>query len=264
MSMEQVVGGAELPLRLTPAQRCVELLRPWLLFALYLLTAAAGWWLLAVPLAAAACLAAFVQMHDAIHHSLGLSRRGHDLVISASGLLLLKSGHGLQVTHLRHHGRCLKHDDPEGVCATWPLRRVLLEGPLHIFTMRFYAFRRASHTRRFQIAETLLTVCLLALAVALYVFAGSAAGLVYWAVAAVLSATLPLWAAYLPHRLAPEHPAVRSAGRVAQIWTPVVSSFAYHHLHHAFPKVPTALLPVMATRSEAADYKAHVHEEGGD
>ena len=176
--------------------------------------------------------------------------------------MLLKSGHGLQVTHLRHHGRCLKHDDPEGVCATWPFYRVLLKGPLHIFTMRFYAFRRASHTRRFQIIETVATLCLLLIAVAVYVVFRSPIGLVYWAVAASLSATLPIWAAYLPHRLAPEHPAVRSAGRLAQIWTPVVSSFAFHHLHHAFPKVPTALLPVMARRAGASEYHAHVHKAG--
>lgn len=260
--MDEVTVKTEPPLRLTPAQQAVELLRPYLLLALYLLTAAAGWWLLAVPLAAATCLAAFVQMHDAIHHSLGLSRGRHDLAMSVSGLLLLKSGHGLQVTHLRHHGRCLKHDDLEGVCATWPFYRVLLEGPLHLFTMRFYSFRGAPHTRRFQAVETAATVCLLASAVALYVFLGSAVGLVYWAVAAGLSATLPVWAAYIPHRLAPEHPAVRSAGRLAQVWTPVVSSFAYHHLHHAFPKVPTALLPSMAKKVAGAKYKAHVYEEG--
>jgi fatty acid desaturase len=262
MAMEEVAVKTESALRLSRAQQGVELLRPYLLLTLYFVTAAAGWWLLAVPLAGAACLAAFVQMHDAIHHSLGLSRRLHDLTISVSGLLLLKSGHGLQVTHLRHHGRCLKHDDPEGVCATWPFHRVLLEGPLHLFTMRFYAFRGAPHTRRFQVVETAATGCLLVSAVALYVFLGSAVGLVYWAVAAGLSATLPVWAAYVPHRLAPEHPAVRTAGRLAQIWTPVVSSFAYHHLHHAFPKVPTALLPLMAKRVGGAQYKAHVYEEG--
>jgi fatty acid desaturase len=260
--MEEVTVITESPLRLSPSQRAVELLRPYLLLTLYLLTAAAGWWLLAVPLAAATCLAGFVQMHDAIHHSLGLSRRRHDLLMSASGLLLLKSGHGLQVTHLRHHGRCLKHDDPEGVCATWPFYRVLLEGPIHLFTMRFYSFRGASHTRRFQVFETAVTACLLASAVALYVYKGSPVGLVYWAVAAGLSATLPVWAAYIPHRLAPAHPAVRSAGRWAQIWTPVLSSFAYHHLHHAFPKVPTALLPVLARRVGGAPYQAHVYEEG--
>jgi fatty acid desaturase len=247
-------------LQLRPSQRAIELLRPWVLLGLYLLTAAKGWWLLAVPLAVAMCLAAFVQMHDAIHRSLGISKRAHDLVLLASGLLLLKNGHGLQLTHLRHHGRCLKDDDPEGVCATWPFYRVMLEGPFHIFSMRFYALRMASPTRGFQIIETVATVGLLLLVIALYIFGGSSVGLVYWAVAASLSATIPIWAAYLPHRLAPEHPAVHSAGRIAQIWTPVLSSFAYHHLHHAQPKIPTALLSVAARRTSRADYEAHVYE----
>ena len=258
--MTEKTDQLEASLQLKPVQRAIELLRPWVLLALYLLTAAKGWWLLAIPLAVAMCLAAFVQMHDAMHRSLGISKRAHDLVLMVSGLLLLKNGHGLQVTHLRHHGRCLKDDDPEGVCATWPFYRVMLEGPFHIFSMRFYALRMASPTKGFQIIETLATVCLLLLVVALYVFGGSAVGLVYWAVAASLSATIPLWAAYLPHRLAPEHPAVISAGRLAQIWTPVISSFAYHHLHHAQPKIPTALLPVLAQRTSRADYKAHVHD----
>ena len=247
-------------LQLTSGQKFIELLRPWLLLTLYGLTAARGWWWLAVPLAVATCLAGFIQMHDAIHGALGLSKRAHNLVLGGSGLLLLKSGHGLQITHLRHHGRCLQEDDPEGACVTWPFYRVLLEGPLHIFTMRFYAWRRASHTWRYQAGETIITILLVLAAVALYVFAGSFIGLVYWAVAASLSATIPVWAAYLPHRLAPEHPLVKSAGGIAQIWTPVISSFAYHHLHHAFPKVPTALLPVLAGRTNTADYKAHVHE----
>jgi hypothetical protein len=47
--------------------------------------------------------------------------------------------------------------------------------------------------------------------------------------------------------------------KLAQIWTPVISSFAFHHLHHAFPKVPTALLPLMAKRAGVAEYHAHVH-----
>lgn len=247
-------------LQLTPLQKAVELARPWVALSLYVAAASADWWLLAIPLAVAACLAGFVQMHDAIHRSLGLSKKGHDLVLFLSGLLMLKSGHALQITHLRHHGRCLKHDDPEGVCATWPFYRVLFEGPLHIFTMRFYAFRTGTNTRRFQAVETFATLGLLLAAVALYVFWGSWVGLVYWAVAAVLSATIPVWAAYIPHRLAPENPVVRFSGRIAQIWTPVISSFAFHHLHHAFPRVPTALLPVLSQRTGAGDYKAHIVE----
>jgi len=103
----------------------------------------------------------------------------------------------------------------------------------------------------------------LILMVGLYFIGGSSIGLVYWIVAASLSATIPIWAAYLPHRLAPENPAVRSAGRIAQIWTPVISSFAYHHLHHAQPKVPTALLSVAARRTSRSEYEAHVYEPHG-
>jgi fatty acid desaturase len=246
-------------LHLSRVQQSVELVRPWILFSLYLVSASMGWWLLAVPVAVATGLAGFVQMHDAIHRSLGVSKRGHDLVMFASGLLLLKSGHGLQITHLRHHGRCLKHDDPEGACATWPFWRVSLVGPLHLFKMRSYSIRNGSNTRRLQIAETAATVCLVAAAVGIYVFLNSWIGIIYWATAAAMSATIPIWAAYIPHRLAPENPAVRSVSRVAQIWTPVLSSFAFHHLHHAFPKVPTALLPVLAQRPEAAAYKVHIH-----
>jgi fatty acid desaturase len=253
--------STESELKLTSGQRALELLRPWVLLCLYLITAAKGWWFIAVPIAVAMCLAAFVQMHDAVHRSLNVTKQAHDLVLMASGLLILKNGHGLQVTHLRHHGRCLKDDDPEGVCATWPLYRVLFEGPFHIFNMRFYAMRRAANTFRFQVLETVLTAFIVLLVIGLYFFTGSIVGLVYWAVAASLSATIPIWAAYLPHRLAPEHPAVRSAGRLAQFWTPVLSSFAYHHLHHALPKVPTALLPVAAAQMSRDDYHAHVYEQ---
>ena len=247
-------------LTLTSTQRMIELLRPWMLFALYLISAVEGWWVVAVPVAVASCLAGFVQMHDAIHYSLGLSRRGHNIVLFISGLLLLKSGHGLQVTHLRHHGKCLKHDDPEGVCATWPFYRVLIEGPLHLFWMRFYSLKTAPNLRTLQILETVATIGLIVAAVGAYTIYGSLAGLVYWAVAVLMSATIPIWAAYVPHRLAPEHPSVRIGGKIAQIWTPVISSFAYHHLHHAFPKTPTALLPALAKLPEAASYQAFVHK----
>ena len=85
------------------------------------------------------------------------------------------------------------------------------------------------------------------------------AGLAYWGVAAAVSATMPLWAAYIPHRLAPKAPAVRTAARLAQFWTPMLTSFAYHHVHHAHPKVPTALLPQIARAVGDAPTAEHVH-----
>ena len=44
---------------------------------------------------------------------------------------------------------------------------------------------RASHTIRFQIIETIMTVLVLLMAIALYIFLNSYVGLVYWAVAAL-------------------------------------------------------------------------------
>src|ERR1700677_969097 len=87
--------------------RAGELARPWLLLAAYVVVCVERWWPLAPFLALACFLAAFVQLHDAMHRSLGLSPRVNDLVIAASGLLLLKSGHALLATHMRHHGRVL-------------------------------------------------------------------------------------------------------------------------------------------------------------
>ncbi|WP_400193656.1 fatty acid desaturase [Hymenobacter sp. B81] len=230
-------------LRLTSSQRIVELARPWVLLALYVAAASPGWWWLAGPLAVAVCLAAFVQMHDAMHNALELPKAANDRLLTLSGLLLLKSGHALQVTHLRHHARCLSPDDPEGAPATWSFARVLWQGPYHILMLRRESLRMAPHTHRIQLLETGLTLLLLAGFVALYVRTGSAVGLVYWAVAFAMSATLPIWAAYIPHHLAAEHPAARAASAVAQVWTPVVASFAFHHVHHQYPRVPTALLP---------------------
>ncbi|UOQ53147.1 fatty acid desaturase [Hymenobacter cellulosivorans] len=229
-------------LQLTAGQRRIELARPWLLAALYGGLALTGWWWLAVPVAVAVCLAAFVQMHDAMHNALGLSKPTNERVLTLSGLLILKSGHALQVTHLRHHGRCLTEDDPEGAPATWSFSRVLWQGPWHILMLRRESLRIAPHTRRIQLLETALTAVLLAVFVGLYLLTGSLVGLVYWGVAFFMSATMPIWASYIPHRMASRHPAARTAAALAQIWTPVVASFAFHHLHHHYPRVPTALL----------------------
>jgi fatty acid desaturase len=220
--------------------------RPFVLVTAYAVSCAFGVWLIAVPLAVACFLASFVLLHDTMHNALGLSRRANSLMIALSGLLILKAGHGLRATHLRHHGRCLDDDDPEGQVVHWPLWRVVLAGPFHILGSRALAMKMSPPTRSEQTLETAATAIAIALAIALYVVAGSPAGLVYWAVVLVLSATMALWAAYIPHMLSARHPLVRAAAFFSRWWTPVINSFAYHHLHHRFPRVPTALLAALA------------------
>lgn len=245
-------------LHLTAAERAVEIMRPWLLLALYLGLALRAHYWLAAPVAVATCFAAFVQMHDTLHESLGASKRTQSVLLTASGLLLLKSGNALKATHLRHHGKCLGAHDPEGAPAHWSLPRVLVAGPFHILAMRREAMLIAPRTKRRQWLETAATVAVIGTAIGAWILWRSPVGLLYWAVAAALSAAMPLWAAYIPHRLAARSPVVRTAARFTQLWTPVLSSFAYHHVHHTHPKVPTALLP-RAAAIAGNDLTEHVH-----
>jgi fatty acid desaturase len=251
--------GKPVDFQLTPAQRRVELARPWVLLLGYVAAALAGWWWLAVPLAVVVCLAAFVQMHDAMHNALGLSKITNKRVLTLSGLLILKSGHGLQVTHLRHHGRCLTEADPEGAPVNWTFGRVLWQGPWHTLMLRRESLRMAPHTRHIQLLETGLTLALLGAFVGLYWATGSVVGLVYWGVAFGMSATMPIWASYVPHHVSSRNPVGRAAAAVAQAWTPITASFAFHHLHHHYPRVPTALLYRAAAELPPPPEEHHHH-----
>jgi fatty acid desaturase len=244
---------------LSPLQRKIELMRPWFLLACYVVLAMTGLWWLAIPAAVGTMLAGFVQMHDAIHQSLGVSRKANKLILSCSALLLLKSGHALKVTHLRHHGQCLSDNDPEGAPARWTLKQVFLNGPYHILTLRLASLKISPNTRRIQLIETAITISLLLGFIALYFATGSLVGLVYWGVAFVLSSLMPLWASYIPHKMAGRHPARLRSVKLARLWTPVVSSFAFHHLHHTYPTVPTALLPEASRQLPELEEDDHHH-----
>lgn len=245
--------------RLTYFQQCIELSRPWLLLGAYIVFAYYEIWWLAVPAAIATCLAGFVQMHDSIHSSLGFSKKANDIVLTLSALLLLKSGHGLMVTHLRHHGQCLTDNDPEGEPARWKLRQVFINGPWHIFALRFASLKMAPGTKGIQLLETALTVVILAGFVTHFVLTGSLASLVFWGVAIVMSSLMPLWASYIPHHVTSRNKTRLAAVKVAAAFTPVVSSFAFHHLHHTYPKVPTALLPKAAKELPEPEKDEHHH-----
>ena len=253
------MGKQQHSFKLTPLQRAIEIARPWLLLGIYILCAVNAIWWLAIPIAGVTCLAGFVQMHDTIHSALGLSKKKNDLLLSLSGLLLLKSGHALKVTHLRHHGQCLSDNDPEGEPARWTLKQVFLNGPYHIFMLRIASLKMAPNTRRIQWMETAFTLLLLTGFIVLYFATGSLVGLVYWAVAFVLSCLMPLWASYIPHRMASRHPARMASVKMARLWTPIISSFAFHHLHHTYPKVPTALLPDAARIYPEVEDEDHHH-----
>ncbi len=235
-------------LKLSTWARAFDLARPACLLALYVLVCARGYWLLAPPIAFVCFLSGFVLTHDAMHHALGLPKLANEVVLALAGALMLKSGHGLRATHLRHHGRVLERDDPEGGVVHWTLGRVLWAGPFAVLGNRRRAIALDPRSRGLQLLETLGNVAAFALMVWIAWGWRSPAGLIYFGAVVLLSSTLSLWAAYLPHVMHSDHPLIRVAAWGAHAWTPVLNSLAYHDLHHRCPKVATALLPALAAK----------------
>ncbi len=244
--------------KLNKYQILLEVLRPWILLSVYIALAYKGHLIWAALFALFTILAGFVQMHDSIHNALQVNKKANSLLLSLSGLLLLKSGHAMKVTHLRHHGKCLGKDDPEGEPANWKFSKVLFQGPYHILTLRLASLKIAPKTRNIQLFETFLTLVLLFLFVLIYFQTGSYIGLLYWSMAFIMSCTMPIWATYIPHHLAPRNRLRLFSIKFSKVWTPVISSFAFHHVHHNHPKVPTVLLPKVA-KEEGEVFDEHHH-----
>lgn len=181
---------------------------------------------------------AFAFMHDVAHGALGLPRVVNELVLSATGSLLLMSGHALRRTHRIHHRDALGPDDLEGAPAALPLLRAVLVSPRAAVALRGRAFDGAGRAgRRWQIAETLADVAIAAGCLA----SGSPSLIAFVVVAVALQASMGLWAAYVPHNA----PAwlVRASRRLAPLGSPTFLSVAYHDLHHRMPRLPCSALP---------------------
>ncbi|HZF52856.1 MAG TPA: fatty acid desaturase [Polyangiaceae bacterium] len=181
--------------------------------------------------------ASFALMHDAAHGALRLPRRANELLLAASGSLMLMSGHALRLMHLRHHARPLAEDDLEGNPARLSLPRAALTAPLAAVALRVEALRAAGpRGRRAQIAESLGNALALALLLASQnpaLVAGAAAAL-------TLQLTMSVWAAHIPHNA----PAwlLAAARRAAFTRSPIALSLAFHEVHHRRPSVPCGRL----------------------
>jgi fatty acid desaturase len=180
-------------------------------------------------------LAVLRVSHGAMHGSLGL--RNHDWVLVVASVLLLGPHHGYQANHLRHHAGF----DGEARSAHWPLWKALVAAPAYPFYLAVLGWRQSNRRqRRFIVAEHGLLAAALG-AVALWPWLA-------WHLAVVVAGQLgfPVYAAWLVHR----GDQTRShRGRLAGVLS---LNLTYHAEHHRHPMVPTARLPELARRMDAA------------
>ena len=228
--------------RLGRGQLAIELLRPLLLFGAFGVVSAIWWWPWSVPLAFAAVLAASLLVHDLIHNALRLPRTANSVLLGAYALLLIKSGHALRRLHFEHHRICLEDEDLEGSPIYMPVFKLLVLGPWLAIEARIKSWQAESSKRWQQGIETLLNVVIVAALIAAFWWWGHPAPLVYLCSVAIVSVTVPITGAKLPHLLPAEHPWVQWAVRMTTRLTPAASSLLLHELHHRRPRIPAALL----------------------
>jgi beta-carotene hydroxylase len=241
-------------LRVTRGQRWLVLVRPLAMIAGYAALAAQGWWLPALALLAAVFPAMVAVVHDLLHRSLGLSERGNRVWLSVLGVLVLQSGHAIQATHLAHHHRFPREDDPEAYVAVMPIGRALVEGP--VYPLRLWRWARANHpaARRRVHGETLAHValglaCLAALPVTPIPF-------VYAAAMFTACSVFPAVSVNLLHHVEGDSPLTWTRTVRGAVLPLVTLGSGYHLEHHLYPRVPSPhygrlarrLRPVLAAR----------------
>lgn len=187
------------------------------------------WWPLHVLAAGLLFFAIFSLFHDAMHGALGLPRADNERLLTWSGVFMGVSGHAARRAHLVHHARPLTEEDPEGNTARWGAWAALRAGPANYLGLRSWGLAHAPHERAPQVFEWR--------AVALFLggLALCPAGRTYLGVVLALHSTMPLWAAYLPHR--PPRLLFGGAAVLARLGFLVPTTFVTHELHHQHPKL---------------------------
>ncbi len=250
-SLAELGLGAEV--RATTVTRTVHAARPFATAAVMAGSWALGWWpvtLLLVPLLYGWSLSA---VHHLIHGSLGFGARTRQVLLSATSMLLLESGHALERTHLAHHGVDPDAEDPEGYIESLPLPALLLEAPMFRYRLWGWARRQPGSSARAtveQVWHAALTgaALLVAMSAVLVVEVG------WWALFLVVhvgtqhlaNAVFAVLAARGPHtnwgRPTPT-PLIAVRGRIAGV---LLFGHTWHLEHHLYPEVPLARLSIVA------------------
>jgi beta-carotene hydroxylase len=235
-------------LRLTPAQRILTLLLPFIFAGIYFVGAFYGHWVVAVG---ALVYLSFITYgstsHDLVHRNLGLSPRVNEFFLAVIELISLRSGHAYRLAHLHHHARFPQADDLEAAAAKKTLCGALLEGVTFHFRLWFWAVKRTGKGERSLILLEGSLVALLILSSVLAIPL-TTVPLGYVILMVVGAWITPLVTSYVPHDPNGKNPLEQTRvfrGRVLSI---IALEHLYHLEHHLYPAVPHQNWPLLAKR----------------
>lgn len=219
---------------------------PWL--AGSWVAAAQGIWPVAIIASFMFFLTALRLNHEAIHHNLGFSARGHRIVLHGLSMLMTGSNNAVAANHLHHHRHVMTADDLEGKCGRLRWYQVLAYGPVFPVEMHVAAWRNggAAVRRRMRI-DAVLNAGVLALAVVT-----GWTWLIYHLVIVTIAQSLTaFFAVWITHRGCEGEALI---ARTQRGWLVNLLSYNmfFHLEHHLFPGVPVKRLGMIAARMDAA------------
>jgi beta-carotene hydroxylase len=246
-------------LHTSPGRRAFALAMPFLCAALFAGFYGAGLWPLAVL--AIGPLSFFTYgstSHDLVHRNLGLPHFWNEVLLSATELLALRSGHAYRISHLHHHAAFPNDDDLEGLPARRSALGALAAGPTYLLRLWGWSWRRGHPVERRWIAgETLAVAGYLVTAIAvvrthpgplLY------AGLVFFA-----SWFFPLGLVKVQHDARGHGPLFQTRAFRGRVIPALLLQHTFHLEHHLYPAVPAQNWRELSRRLDPYLDKAGVH-----
>lgn len=192
--------------------------------------------------------------HNAFHYALGLPRFATDCLMLLQSTLMLGSLHAVQFTHLKHHRHALSEGDVEGRVARQGFWEVLLKGPVFPLLIHYHALKNAVFYRRIWMYVE-LSLNALVLFFVYFVFDGLALKL-HYAMMMLAYSFCAFFAVWTVHRGNKDNRLCTRTlrGRIKNL---VFYNMFLHFEHHAFPRVPTCHLPILAQRIDDFGYVKH-------
>lgn len=219
---------------------------PWLLASLWL--AARGWYLAAAGCSFFFFLTGLRQVHDLLHHNLGLGRRATNAAMFMLSVLMLGAMHAVQYNHMQHHRDCLGPGDVEAISARMPWWKAVLWGPVFPVVLHLTALRRARPGKRRWIVAELIAIAGLLVAAGVVSQDALRFHVAAMAVGQCLTAFFAVWTVH--HDCDPALEIGRSLRHPLK--SAVAFDMFFHVEHHLFPRVPTRHLPALARRLDEA------------
>jgi fatty acid desaturase len=232
-----------------PAEIVRELLLPLPWLAGSLAMAEFGFYPLALGLSFVFFLTGLRIVHGAFHYALGLPRLATDIVLLVFSQLMLGSMHAVKWNHLRHHRHCLGEDDIEAMGARRSAWGAIRLGP--VFPLRLHRAALAlapRRERRWIMAELAGNLAVVALVSGGLLHPVLVCHLLAMAAGQCLTAFFAVWTVH--HDCTEAIPPARTIR--SPMRSVITFNMFFHVEHHLFPRIPTAHLPVLARRLDAA------------